>query len=109
MNHLQEISPDKLSDRGERALAKLARIARFDVNFGGAKALVIADRLAKMGSTLDAHTVVGEAYCSSTGTARDFTAYACPECGSPCFGEDAAFICCSAIYDDETDENEIED
>ena len=96
MNHLQELSPDKLYDRGERALAKLARIARNDVYFGGAKAAVIADRLVNMGSQLALHDVVQEAYCSSNGIARNFQAYACPECGSSCFGEEAAYSCCSA-------------
>ena len=94
MNHLQELSPDKLYDRGERALAKLARIARCDVHFGGAKAMTIADRLANMGSQLAVHDVVSKAYSSSTGTASDFIAYACPECGNPRLGKEAAYNCC---------------
>lgn len=100
MNHLQELRPNKLYDRGERALAKLARIARNDVYFGGAKSVVIADRLVAMGSQLPLHDVVGEAYSSSIGTASGFMAYACPECGNPCLGEEAAYACCSAVYDE---------
>lgn len=92
---LKETSPNNLHDRTERAQAKLARIARGDCWHGGAKAMVIAERLDRMGAQFDAGEVVADAYTDSRGNATRFLAYACPECGSACFGADAAYACCA--------------
>ena len=91
---LTEANPNRLYQRDQRAMAKLARIARCDVNFGGAKAKVIADRLDAMGSTIDYYAVVSEAYGSSTGAAIDYLAYKCPECGNVVMGAHNAQLCC---------------
>jgi hypothetical protein len=106
MSRLKECNPSKLYDRGQRAIAKLARIARCDCVNGGARALVIADRLAAMGAAEDYGAVVSAAYTSSTGCAPDYLAYECPECGSACMGIEAALSCCQPT-DDFIDDDEF--
>jgi len=91
---LKEAHPSKLYDRTERACAKLARIARADTVFGGAKALVIADRLDRMGSRVPAQAVVGDVYAASNYSCGEWGAYACPECGTAYLGPDKAYACC---------------
>src|SRR5262245_980341 len=91
---LIEANPDQLP-RESRAIAKLARIARCDVQFGGARALVICKRLELMGSTVDYDNVVSAAYSSSTGSAREYLAFECPECGCAHLGEENALACCN--------------
>ena len=92
---LQEASPRDLPDRSDRALARLARKARSNVWLGGASALLCARRLEAMGSRLPALRCVRDAYASSTGEAREFLAYACPECGQARLGQTAALECCT--------------
>ena len=97
-----EIKEGKISDiadRKERAIAKLARIARNDCVFGGAKALVIADRLDSMGSEIDAQQIVSDVYTSCNGlTPAQYRPSICPECGQTWLGEDAALNCCYPDY-----------
>ena len=93
--NLKECSPRALHDRTERAQAKLARIARVDCWHGGAKALVLANRLERMGSQIDPQAVVSAAYTNTRGNARQYLAYECPECGSPVQGADNAYQHCT--------------
>lgn len=97
---LREANPKRLYDREQRTLAKLARIARNDCVYGGARAMVLVERLKRMGSRLDIDNVVSQAYASSTGTAEDYIAYECPECGNTCMGIHAAYACCNPYADD---------
>lgn len=92
---MQEADTKDLTDRDDRALAKLACIARCDVYFGGCRAVTIARRLDAMGSQLPVHDVIIQAYHSHDGTARDFLPFACPECGTVHLGQDAAYSCCA--------------
>lgn len=94
MSRLKECSVDLLEDRAERAQAKLARIARGNVYFGGASALMIARRLNAMGTALPVDDIVSAAYASNTGNAVEYLSYECPECGRACLGETAAMQCC---------------
>lgn len=99
MCRLQQTSYKRLHDKHSRALAKLALIARNDCVYGGARASVLADRLG--GEFGD---VVSEAYTSSTGEAREYLPFECPECGSACLGESAALNCCADSGDDWSEE-----
>jgi len=92
---LKEAHPSKLSDRNERAEAKLARIARANTYFGGASALVIAARMVRMGSAIDAEGIVGDIYSASNGSLGEHGAYECPECGSVHLGTQRALACCA--------------
>lgn len=92
-----EVSPRRLTDRTERAQAKLARIARGDCWHGGARALVLAKRLDRLHCSFDPLAVVSDAYSSSTGTATNYLAYLCPECGTAHLGKEAASQCCGEI------------
>jgi len=110
---LREASPRLLYDRGERARAKLARIARCNVHFGGASALTLANRIIAMGGDSELLDVVSAAYTSNTGNAPGYLAYHCPECDSVHAGENAARECCAQTdeldqWEDET-EDETED
>lgn len=98
---LKECSPDELASREDRAIAKLARIARGDTVHGGAKALVLAKRLNGMNSQVPADEVVGEVYSLSNYTCGRFGAYECPECGSAHLGTEAAYACCAESEGDE--------
>jgi len=91
---LKEADPAKLTDRYERACARLARIARGDTFFGGARALVIAKRLKGMRSEVPASEIVGDVYSHSNLSCGEWAAYECPECGSVRFGTVAALNCC---------------
>lgn len=91
-----------IHDRTERGAAKLARIARNDCVFGGAKAMVIADRLDGMGSAIDAQQVVSDVYTKCNGnTPADYRASVCPECGTTVLGEEAALNHCFNGFDDD--------
>ena len=90
----------ELADKGERFLNRLAHIARCDCNFGGAKAMVIAHRFASRLPELPLEDCVAQAYASSTGTAKDYLAYECPECGCAVLGYEAAAAHCSEEYQD---------
>lgn len=106
MCKLKESHPDNLPDREQRAMAKMARIARCDCWHGGARAMVLAERLSAMGSRINYDSVVSEAYASNTGRAASYLAFECPECGCAHMGEDAAFACCAF---DESDSEEFAD
>ncbi len=104
---LKETHPDNLADRHERALAKLARIARCDAWHGGARALVLAKRLEAMGGNAQAIEAVTDAYTNGRGDATRFLAYECPECGTACAGTEAAHDhCAHAFACDDTEETE---
>ena len=94
---LKEAHPNELSDRAERAIAKLARVARCDTVYGGAKALVLAKRLNGMNSNVPANEIVGDIYAASNYSLLEWGAYQCPECGNAHLGRDKAFACCQPI------------
>ena len=87
--------------RDQRAIAKLARIARCNVYFGGASALVKAERLVSMGADNIYLDVVSAAYSDSQGNAPEYLPYECPECGTTHLGRSAAYQCCQETYTDE--------
>lgn len=93
-----EVSFRKLQNRDERSLAHMAAVARHDVYFGGARAIVLQERLEAMGSKLDYSGPIDQAYHNDD--APDFNAYECPECGTVCFGH------CNAVYHCQCDEEE---
>lgn len=93
---LKEVHPDLLSNPHDRACAKLARIARGNTVFGGASALVIAERMERRkGNRIPASAIVSDVYSASNYSCGQWGAYACPECGQAYLGEDAAYLCCS--------------
>lgn len=96
---LKEANPSDLYDRGDRACAKLARIARGDTIHGGARALVLAERAERIGVHFPASEVVSEVYSLSNYTCGRFGAYQCPECGRASLGQDAAYACCAHTED----------
>jgi hypothetical protein len=84
-----------LQDRDDRTIAQLAKQATIDTLFGGARALVLAKRLDRMGSPVNCEGVVGDVYSASTGrTPADYTATVCPECGTVVLGEETAIQHC---------------
>lgn len=84
-----------LMSRDDRAIARLADRATSDTIFGGARALVLAKRLDRMGGGIDALGVVGDVYQASIGRALPkYRVCKCPECGQTVLGEDAAMRCC---------------
>lgn len=89
---LKEVSPKRLSDKGDRALARMARIAACDTHFGGSRALVLLKRLVRI-SDLPFDAVVTATYHSNT-IPPQYVAYECPECGEVCFGRDNAIEHC---------------
>lgn len=101
--NLTEARPNALYDRAERATARFARIARCDAWHGGAIAMVKLRRLKRSANYRQYDAAVSQAYASSTGTAPDYLAYECPECGSARLGQDAAYACCAEAFafDDE--------
>jgi len=97
---IKEGKINDITDRKDRATAKLARMARNDCVFGGAKALVIADRLNNMNSEIDAQQIVSDVYTTCDGlTPAQYRPSICPECGQTQLGEDAALNCCYPDYD----------
>jgi hypothetical protein len=92
---LKEAKPTELSNPQDRASAKLARIARCDVNFGAARALVLANRLERMRSNIQPHRIVGDAYANNNGNAHEFLAYHCPECDTVVLGRTSAINHCN--------------
>ena len=84
-----------LYDRADRCTAHFARIARHDTIYGGARALVLVDRLKSMGGEDYGH-VVADVYSASTGRHHgEHEAWCCPECGSVVLGLSAARACCA--------------
>ena len=107
MNHLTRASNHAISqmDRDSRAIVKLARKAANNAIFGGASAIVIAERLDRMGCRFDAESIVTETWTCGTrdGYSLIFDAYECPECGSAHVGQEAAYACCAETIDYWTD------
>ena len=86
---------------GARTLATLAAQARIDTLYGGAKALVIAERLERMGTRLPALEVVSSVYSASTGKhSEQWEAWECLECGAVHLGSEAAMQCCAPVLED---------
>jgi len=88
---LKVANPYDLSDKTERASARLARKARCNTIWGGTSALRLAYRMARAGSRVRAVELVSDIYARSTGHASTtWEAWACPECGAACLGVNAA-------------------
>jgi hypothetical protein len=82
----------------ERACAALARIARADTIYGGARALVLARRMERRkGSQVPANEIVSAVYSASNYSCGEWGAYECPECGTAHLGTEAAYRCCSQV------------
>ncbi len=109
MSRLKQVSCALLHGP-ERAISKLALLARGDCIHGGASALTLADRLTfgklrfedKQYQQPDVsyHDIVSAAYASSTGEVTQYLPYECPECGQARLGETAALECCANIDDE---------
>jgi hypothetical protein len=97
---LKETSPKNLTNRYERACARLARIARNNTVFGGASALLIAKRCKF--KIFPADEIVSDVYRASNYSCGKWGAYECPECGQAHLGEDSALGCCA--WDEENEE-----
>lgn len=92
--------------RDQLSMAHMAVVAMNDCWNGGAKAMVLARRLANMGSKIDYDAIVGDAYANSRGMARNYLPYECQECGCIHLGIDAANECCQPEWDEEDDRDE---
>ena len=98
-------SYDQLHDRTERGCARLAAIARNDTIFGGARAMVLAQRLSRLNSPIPAHEIVGDVYSASTGRWHPtWEAFECRECGQARLGLNAAMSCCDEFNDGDLSE-----
>ena len=89
----------------ERAIARIAHRANADTIFGGASALVLANRAESMGlaSADDMRDAVSETYSRSSGRpAATYSAWECSECGQIHLGRTAAESCCT--WEDDCDE-----
>jgi len=85
---LTEAKIADLTDRTERAVCRLAKIAANDVYFGGARALVLLARLERSPNYHLFNAAVTEAYHHDY--AHEHTAWRCPECDAVVFGQTAA-------------------
>ena len=94
MSRLKECKLSALSGESKSSVL-MARRARCDATFGGAKALVYAERLESMGSFIDYHAIIGACYASSTGASDEYMGYECPECGSAHVSAESAYQCCA--------------
>jgi hypothetical protein len=96
----------------DRAITRIARRARLDVIYGGARALVLAERAERMGLPL-AHELrytVDLVYSvSSYHLPAELDVWECTECGTSYVGFRNAEDCCldqDWSYDDEEEEND---
>ena len=95
---LKEAHPSQLATLYERACAALARIARADTIYGGARALVLARRMERRKSSqVPANEIVSAVYSASNYSCGEWGAYKCPECGTAHLGTEAAYRCCSQV------------
>lgn len=99
---LKEVSPKKLTNRHERACARLANIARHDTVFGGAKALTISHRCRF--KRIPAGEIVTDVYHASNYSCGKWGVYECPECGQAHLGTESVLNCCVNSDDDYTQE-----
>ena len=95
---LKTARPNQLTDKTERATAKLALKAMVDTYHGGCNALIIGKRLDRMGSKLDGEKIVTDIYHDRD---SEYIPYECPECGSVHLGADKAANCCNDIESSE--------
>lgn len=96
---LKEIHPKNLTNRHDRACAKLARIARANTYFGGASAIVVAKRLKAMGSDVPGDEIVSDIYSKSNLDLGEWGAFECPECGNAVLGKTNAINCCQEFHE----------
>lgn len=101
---------EDLNDRDDRTVARIASRATMDTIHGGARTMVLAKRLERMGSKLGLPGVVGAVYSASTGKALpEYRVCMCPECGQTVLGEEAAVRCCAFLDEPEKDFIDDED
>jgi hypothetical protein len=98
--NFMQLKEGKISElpRDERAIAKLARIARNDTVWGGCRALLLARRLNSLKSNVPATEIVSHVYGLSDGTCGRFTCFQCPECGQSYLGKEMAWQCCDPEF-----------
>jgi len=111
---LKTRSARALTDRVERAIARLAMIAANDAWHGGARALVLLKRLEGSPNYQEYREAVNASYGSSNPPTSDYVVCECPECGQVYLGESKAYDCCAdtqAWLEDayEEDEEEMEE
>jgi hypothetical protein len=96
---LKPLPYSQLQDREQRAVARLAAMARRDTIDGGSGALVLAKRADRLGfksCCMSALAVVSIVYSNSTGCHhRELEAWECQECGQAHLGQDDAYACCA--------------
>jgi predicted RNA-binding Zn-ribbon protein involved in translation (DUF1610 family) len=83
--------------REERAIDRLARIARHDTVYGGCRALVIAKRMDSINPSGPGYEyIVSDVYSRSSGQrSEQYEAWECPECGQVYLGRETAMRCCT--------------
>lgn len=101
---LKSVPASSLNDPHQRACARLARIAVCDTIFGGTRALRIAARCKY--KKIPAEEIIGDVYSSSNGSAGEWGAYECPECGQVYLGTEAAYACCAENFADEENDSD---
>ncbi len=109
----RELSNAKGLTNREKSIDRLARIARNDAVHGGAKAMVIINTLrdrpdkpcegvVAFDNIDELDDAVSAAYHSGTGTASEYLAHECGECGCVLLGKSAALRCCTEQEDDDS-------
>jgi hypothetical protein len=94
-------SANNLSNKYERACARLAAKARANTLWGGESAFQIAKRANNLSFIgLPALVIVGDIYSASTGKRSEaWEAWECDDCGCAHLGRRKAMECC--YYDEE--------
>lgn len=99
--NIKSLPYTELPDREQRAVARLAKLARWDTIAGGTWAMVLAeraDRLKFNSAGYGAMEVVSIVYSASSGHHHpELEAWECPECGQAHLGKDAAYACCAIV------------
>jgi hypothetical protein len=84
-----------ISDRIDRACARLSQKAKLDTIYGGCASLILAERMEKMECKVPAVDIVRDVYSRSTGmTSAKWGPWKCEECGQTHMGYDNAANCC---------------
>ena len=91
-------SASSLTNRHDRAVARLAMRANLDTINGGCRALTLAHRMDNIaGPGSDWESIVSDVYSASLGRVPDqYLPCECPNCGQVHLGAESAQMCCSA-------------
>ena len=96
--HIVEAPVMMMTNRFERAIAKLAIYARADCRYDhSAKALRIAQRLERRGSMVPAMAIIRSVYTAIDETddaVTDYLPFQCTVCGRVHLGATRAALCC---------------